>query len=366
MRTNGDDIPTYVSPDTTLRAKILDACGMTCTFCHNEGTPVLTDNRRRTRGGFISAGASGRVSIYAATNGARFLPAPMKPDQAFVDALARLRDSLELNELHLTGGEPTLHPRLPEIIGAARDVGYNVCMTSNGENGARQITACAGAGLTRVNFSIFGTTAAELAQVQHARFRDVGRAKAKITALRESIAACVDNGIKASANIVVVDKSHVERVHRLLDTYTPELSVRLLNSLDHGQASLDAIDQVLANRGATPEARYLTAGASGARTAYRLDDGRRVYVKWIRPVRLPTTCASCRFNNDTDCQEGFYGLRLYYSQEQEYLIGVCLQRMDLCLRAGDFLRHPLAHEVRRLREADYDRLIRVSSPDAIS
>jgi cyclic pyranopterin phosphate synthase len=38
------DIPKYVVKDRILKIKILDLCGMTCTFCHNEGTPVSVDN----------------------------------------------------------------------------------------------------------------------------------------------------------------------------------------------------------------------------------------------------------------------------------------------------------------------------------
>jgi len=125
----------------------------------------------------------------------------------------------------------------------------------------------------------------------------------------------------------VFDHSHATRVHRLLDEYSPHLTVRLLNSLDHGAASIDAIDAILAQRGAVAEARYITAGVSGARTAYRLPDRRRVFFKQIRPVRLPQTCAGCRFNNDTDCQEGFYGVRLYYDRTGRYHVGVCIQRM---------------------------------------
>ncbi|MDS1272688.1 radical SAM protein, partial [Lipingzhangella sp. LS1_29] len=228
------------------------------------------------------------------------------------------------------------------------------------ENGSRQIAECARAGLNRVNFSVFGTTPTELAQVQHARFRDTERAERKITALRDAIAACVEYGVTPSANIVVLDHGHIDRVHRLLDTYSPQLSVRLLNSLDHGQVSLEAIQEILDQRGAIAEARYLTAGASGARTAYRLEDGRHVYVKWIRPIRLPETCASCRFNNDTDCQEGFYGLRLYRAQTGEYLVGVCLQRMDLCWRLEGFLDHPIAREILEFRIAEHRKLLQES------
>jgi cyclic pyranopterin phosphate synthase len=350
------DIPTHVEKDTTLRAKIHDPCGLTCTFCHNEGTPVLADNHHRSATGFAASGPSGRVSIYAATNGATFLPAAMPDNAEFGIALASLRDALDLSEVHLTGGEPTLHPAVARLTKIAADAGFMVGMTSNGERGDQVLPDCAAAGLDRVNFSIFGTTPAELAEVQHPRYRKPAIAGRKIHALKRSIATCEEHGIKASANIVVLDHSHATRVHRLLDEYSPHLTVRLLNSLDHGPASIDTIETILAQRGAVAEARYITAGVSGARTAYRLPDGRRVFFKQIRPIRLPQTCAGCRFNNDTDCQEGFYGVRLYYDRTGRYHVGVCIQRMDLSLPLDEFLTSPLRAEILALREAEYHQL----------
>lgn len=349
-------IPVHVQKDTTLRVKIHDPCGLTCTFCHNEGTPVAADNHRRSAGGFATAGPSGRMSIYAATNGVTFLPAAIPANVEFGHAIAALRDALDLTEVHLTGGEPTLHPAVAKLTTLAVDAGYRVAMTSNGERGEHVLAACGAAGLDRVNFSIFGTTAAELAEVQHARYRKPAVAQRKIDALHRSIAECEAHGIKGSANIVVLDHTHAPRVHRLLDEYSPHLSVRLLNSLDHGEVSVEAIERILAERGAIAEARYVTAGVSGARTAYRLPGGRRVYFKQIRPVRLPETCAGCRFNNDTDCQEGFYGVRLYYDRTGRYQVGVCIQRMDLCLPLDQFLTSPLRDEILALREAEYQRL----------
>lgn len=349
-------VPTYVSRDTTLRVKVLDACGLTCTFCHNEGTPVAVDNRHGTTSEFTSSGPSGRVSIYAATNGATFVPAAMPVDATFGRALASLSAALGLTEVHLTGGEPTRHPAIAQLTKVAADLGLTVGMTSNGERGQRVLADCATAGLSRVNFSIFGTTAAELAEVQHARYRNIVLAERKIDALKSSIAACEAHGVAASANIVVLDHGHIARVHRLLDEYSPRLSVRLLNSLDHGIASIDAIDRILAERGAVAEAHYVTAGVSGARTAFRLPEGRRVFFKRIRRVRLPETCVGCRFNNDTDCQEGFYGVRLYYDRTGQYQVGVCIQRMDLCLPLDEFLASPLRAEILRLREIQYRQL----------
>ncbi|MQY28303.1 radical SAM protein [Nocardia aurantia] len=350
------EIPAHIDRDATLRVKIHDACGFTCTFCHNEGTPVAADNRHRPAGPFAIAGPSGRMSIYATTNGATFLPAPVPDDQTFAHALVALRNAFELTELHLTGGEPTLHPAVAGLTRIAVDAGYRVAMTSNGERGERVIPECATAGLDRVNFSIFGTTATELAEVQHTRFRNPVLAQRKIDALQRSIATCAEHGVRASANIVVPDHTHAPRVHRLLDEYSPRLTVRLLNSLDRGAVSIQAIERVLAERGAVAEAHYVTAGVSGARTAYRLPDGRRVYFKQIRPVRLPRTCAGCRFNNGTDCEEGFYGIRLYYDRSGTFHVGVCIQRMDLCMPLPQFLTSPLRHEILTLRRAEYHRL----------
>jgi cyclic pyranopterin phosphate synthase len=193
--------------------------------------------------------------------------------------------------------------------------------------------------------------------VQHAKYADERRAERKINALNESIATALRLGVKASANIVVPDYSHAERVIRLLEQHGPDLSVRLLNSLGDGEESIEAIHRILADLDAVPIAEYLTAGTSGFRTAYRLPGGRVVMFKQIRPVRLPTTCTGCRFNNATDCQEGYYGIRLYKDRLGGYLVGVCIQRMDLCMPIEEFVQSDLCAEVLQLRVEEYRRLI---------
>ncbi|MEU0091836.1 radical SAM protein [Kribbella sp. NPDC006257] len=351
-------LPVTISMDRTLRLKVIDACGMTCTFCHNEGTPVLADNLGRAPAEMTAAGRSGRVSIYLGSNGAGFLPATVAPDESLADTLALLRDALCVDELHLTGGEPTLHPKLAEVVGVGAAAGYKVCATSNGENGVRVLPACGEAGLERVNFSIFGTTAAELAQVQHGKFANTIRAERKIRALQDSIQVAVAHGIRANANIVVPNEDHVPRVHRLLSEYSPAISVRLLNSLDEGEESIEAIYGLLRDLKVVPVGIHVTAGASGWRTAYRLPTGRVVYFKQIRPVRLPETCTGCRFNNSTDCEEGYYGVRLYRDRDGVFQVGVCIQRMDLCLPVEEFVRSDLRAEILALREAEYRKLAR--------
>ncbi|MFI2005619.1 radical SAM protein [Streptomyces jumonjinensis] len=350
-------VPVTVVPDRTLRVKIIDACGLACTFCHNEGTPVATDNRNQLMEDFTSGpGRSGRVSIYLRTNGVDFLPQQIKADADFALALAAMRGSLPTNEVHFTGGEPTLHPDLPGLISIARRLGLTVGLTSNGENGAAVIPECAAAGLDRINLSVFGTTPGELAAVQGPRLASPGLAERKLAALGATIEAASRHGVKVSANIVVPDTTHVRRVLRIIEEYGRAVVVRMLVSLEDGGASLTAMRQVVDHLGAVPVQHIVTAGASDQRTRFRLPDDRFLYAKSIRPVRLPETCSGCRFNNGRDCHESYYGVRLYQAQGGPFMVGVCIQRMDLCLPLGEFVMSQRCREVATFREDEAARL----------
>ncbi|WP_033312848.1 radical SAM protein [Streptomyces iakyrus] len=339
-----NDVPVEVKPDRTVRVKIIDACGLACSFCHNEGTPVA------------APGSTGRVSIYLRTNGADFLPDRIAADTDFALALATVRGSLPTNEVHFTGGEPTLHPDLPGLITIARRLGLTVGLTSNGENGAAVLPAAAAAGLDRINLSVFGTTPAELTAVQAPRLASPKLAERKLAALDATIETATAHGIKVSANIVIPDRGHVDRVLRTIEQHGRSVVVRMLVSLEDGGASLAAMQDVVDHLGAVPVRRIITAGASDQRVRYRLPDGRTLYAKSIRPVRLPETCTDCRFNNPDDCQEGYYGVRLYRAVDGPFMVGVCIQRMDLCVPLGEFVMSQRCREVTAFRDDEAARL----------
>ena len=214
--------PVEVSKDLALRAKVLDACGLTCNFCHNEGTPVAIDNPSGLIQLGDKPGKSGRVSVFSDKNGVDFLPGKMNPnDPEYTRCLVALKTVLGLNELHLTGGEPTLHPQLPDIVRVARENGYSVSMTSNGEKGALRIAESSLQGLSKINFSVFGTTPEELAEVQNVRYQDVDLARKKIESLHESIEVAANSGIKVSANIVMGNAGHTDRVLKIIEDFGP-------------------------------------------------------------------------------------------------------------------------------------------------
>jgi cyclic pyranopterin phosphate synthase len=344
-------IPVVVGIDRSLRPKIIDNCGLTCVFCHNEGTPVAGSYDKTTLLPLPSY-KGGRVSVFEGKNGVDFIPGVMAPDEHFSSSLLRMMETTDSSELHLTGGEPTLHPELPQIVKTAKNLGYKVKMTSNGENGRHHIQACAEAGLDKINFSIFGTTPEELADVQHEKYRNTKLAQVKLNALHSSIEEAIKHGIKVDANIVMSDYSHAERVARIIDRYGDKVSVRILNDLDAGDESYLSIYKLLADLGAEPVELYVEAGTSNSRVRYRLPDGLEIFFKQIRRTTLPETCSSCSLNNDTDCSEGYYGMRLYTDTAGQYKVGVCLQRMDLTENIQDFLESDLPGEIKDHRAAE--------------
>lgn len=347
-------IPVSIGLDETARLKITDSCGMACVFCHNEGTPVAA----AYHGDISSPNFSymgGRVSVFEHSNGVNFIPGTMLPDQEFDNALDTLASSLGTRELHLTGGEPTLHQSLPELIRMARSHGFSVKLTSNGEN-YQIFKECAVAGLEKVNFSIFGATAEELAEVQCARYHNVRFATQKIKALRTSINEALNNGIKVDANIVMPDYSHADRIKRIINEYDQRISIKILNDLDKEDESYISIYRMMAELGAEPIELRVEAGSSNSRTVYRLPNGRMIFFKQIRRTTLPETCKTCSLNNNQDCKEGYYGIRTYIDSSGNYKIGVCIQRMDLTMDINDFANSNVPDEINQLRLDEWQQL----------
>lgn len=349
--------PVRVEKDHSLRLKVLDQCGMTCTFCHNEGTPVSADNRGRDASQFVGEGRSNRVSIYLGTNGADFVSGTVRPDRSLDAALGSLRERVDYDEIHLTGGEPTLHPDLPDVVGRMTDQGYNVKITSNGERFYKIAPELKAAGLNKVVFSIFGTTPEELAAVQGAKFNNPRFAAIKLDALERSIVAASDAGISAAANVVLPDASHADRVAGVIGRYGDICKIRVLNSLDQGRQSYEAVYELLASLGALPTGVNVTAGASGMSVDYRLPDGKEVSFKQIRRSHLRIACQDCPLN-DNGCDEGYYGVRMYVDGSNRYRVGVCIQRMDLTRPIDDFLSSAYPEEIARHRDDEYDTIVR--------
>ena len=348
-------IPT-IEMDDTLRIKVLDKCGMTCFFCHNEGTPVTSDV------GFQKH----RVSIYALTNLIPFTQADiLQADKvAFSGALTDLYEAGIAKEIHWTGGEPTLAKQLPSLTNAARLAGYSVKMTSNGQSGERGLAELADAGLTGVNFSIFGTTPEELAQTQGPIFQNnLKLATNRLAKMDEAMIAATELGINVKANVVISGENDIDRGLRLLENAPKSARVRFQADTGKREPSLKAIYHLLHELAARPVARTVVAGCSIDNYDYETPDSRIVTFKQTRFSRLPGVCDNCPIDKAGDCHEGYYGIRFYKDTEDTYWLSPCIQKMDTAQKLDDFLgENGLGQKVSTYREQDMARLQKQFAP----
>jgi cyclic pyranopterin phosphate synthase len=110
---------------TDLRISLTDRCQLRCTYCMPE-------------------------------EGLQWLRSKDLLDDAETVRLARIFISLGVNSIRLTGGEPTLHPRLAEMIArlAQLQPRPELSLTTNGVTLAHDAHALAKSGLDRVNISL--------------------------------------------------------------------------------------------------------------------------------------------------------------------------------------------------------------------
>jgi len=164
---------------TDLRISLTDLCSLRCTYCMPaEGLPWLAKAARLTDDEFLRLGA------------------------LFV--------RLGIRSIRLTGGEPLVHPTLPELVGrlAALQPRPEISLTTNGVSLDRQAEALAAAGLDRINVSVD--------TLDRARFAELTR-RDRLPAVLAGVAAAAGAGLRpVKINAVLVRGSNLPEAPELL------------------------------------------------------------------------------------------------------------------------------------------------------
>lgn len=108
---------------TYLRISLTEACNMACVYCLPKGFPEWKDAKH-----------------YMPYDTAKTMLETFK--------------ILGFQKVRITGGEPTLHPNLDQVISVARELGYEtISMTTNGSQ-IKDLRLLRDAGLTHINISL--------------------------------------------------------------------------------------------------------------------------------------------------------------------------------------------------------------------
>jgi len=133
------------------------------------------------------------------------------PKQEIMARMLRDKEQLDLECIDFTGGEPTLHPDMPEIVAYGRQIGLPVCIISHGQwRNMERMREIFDAGPLEFLMSIHGVAEDHDALVNPGAYEHIMRS---IDMLQDA-----DAGIPWRANCVVTRQNH-----KNLDTYAIEL-----------------------------------------------------------------------------------------------------------------------------------------------
>ncbi|MBW3583777.1 MAG: GTP 3',8-cyclase MoaA [Euryarchaeota archaeon] len=160
----------FERPFSDLRVSLNEACNLSCSYCHLEGGAMTK--------GDLTAEEFERIGRLAARCGAKYVK--------------------------ITGGEPTLHPEVVDIVRRLAPHFEAVSMTTNGTTLRRLAGLLREAGLARVNVS--------LDTVDAAAFRAL-TGGGEVDKVRDGIGAAIEAGLHpVKVNMVVLKGVNDDRI----------------------------------------------------------------------------------------------------------------------------------------------------------
>ncbi|MEJ9131164.1 radical SAM protein, partial [Bacillus thuringiensis] len=238
-----------VVPLKSIRIKITDRCHWNCWWCHNEGTGAR--NPKITK--------------------------DIEFKGEFSEKFLNLCNSLEINEVHITGGEPTTYNGLVDSIKFLKKHGFTVKMTSVG-NSEEIINKVIKSGIDGINFSLHAIETEEL----HSTQIDRSLKWTKIQQDRQfnSIFAAKEAGVKVKLNTVMASHKDISRIKEVIDwSFKHDIDMRILHEVNLLEESVNAVRELLDSYGAVEKRRKYIYGASSGTIFYDIPGKREIGFK---------------------------------------------------------------------------------------
>lgn len=298
--------------DRSVRLKVTNDCQWSCDFCHNEGTEVPSNQQKR-------------VSTFL--DPATRLMAPVTSIVVGNDSISRIArlKTVGINEVHLTGGEPTLHPELPALVSALTEQGFEVKMTTNGQGDNPLMKALAEAGLKGVNFSILSFDPVGFLATQ--RIKSLKWAERMIQRGQDTILYTRDLGVPVKINTAVLGKEDFPRVDTVR-AFAEEHNIPLvlLPSVGDRGRTEPAVFEYATTHGVEVATTEYVNNAKGSKR-YITPGGNHMDAKYLRSFHPESICGGCEHKGKDSCAERFYGLRMEFREDAPY-IRMCIQKTN--------------------------------------
>lgn len=318
-------------PGPSIRLVLTGSCQSGCNFCHLEG------NRPSGYYGLhpdIAGWKEKKANIPLIQ---RLAYAANDEDVNFINTLSKI---LEIKKVHLTGGEPSLHPEIEKFISFFNKEGFHTAITSHGEYSSDKLKSLIRAGTNSVIFSLHCVTEEEylsmdlVAQQIEEKFgleRSLIYAKSRLEMKRKNISLALersrlDKNFEVSANIVIRESPPSIAVIRFCNEIG--LKIRLQREMNKPWESDKIISDIITLLNAkkvSSDVSFDDSSRGGTDYEYNLKNGKNGFfrIKDFSPVYLNGMCNGCRLKNTPKCREKFYGIRV-----QRGYVRLCIDRHD--------------------------------------
>lgn len=222
----------------------------------------------------------------------------------------KVRENFGLNVVHLTGGEPTLHPQIVDLVEKLNNESFGVQMTTNGDSSPDLLKEIVWAGARSINFSLHAIRAESFQKMQITD-KDSGYYRGLLERKIENIMQ-IRPLVKVKINTVTIDeKTTGEVVDFAIENDIP---LRLMRNLNKVPESDKIIASILSQRGLQPVMEEVAIGDSGGSGIIYASVNQEFHspsikVKKFGEVYLSSICDDCSLKGSLKCRERFYGIR---------------------------------------------------------
>lgn len=312
-----------------IRFALLTSCQSGCDFCHLEGekqlyeigtlNPALAGWKQKTCGSLLER-LDGAVSVMD------------------VEKVIDFAHHIGANAIHLTGGEPTLHPQICDFIKMIKRECLRVTVTTHGEIGSDILNRMIDSGIDSLNFSMhvmepdqylaMDMVAQEKQRkygINNAMKYAAGRLQLKKDAIESAKAHCDIHGYPiVKINSVVRDA--IQSIQILHWSEGHGIDCRFQKNLNEKAQSDIIISEIIkllqaklsgvvSSNGDSTRSSLTFSYPAGILNEHEYEAGRfTVKEERIRQVFFDPMCDNCILKDTNRCRERFYGVRINNSE----------------------------------------------------
>ncbi len=315
----------------SIRFILTGSCQSGCNFCHLEGN-------RPPGYSTLHPDISGWKEKDKHLSLLQRLSYPVT--DADVNFVINLAKTLRIRKIHLTGGEPTIHPGVYDFVRLFKRSDLDVAITTHGEYSLEVLEKLIRSGINSIVFSLHCITPEEyltldlIAQDIENSFgleKSLIYAASKLAMKKKNILSCLDwmkrnQKFEVAVNHVLRSSSATIGVIRFCNEHG--LPVRLqrdMNKVVESDYVIDDIISILNAKKTSEEIGFHDSSKGGSDYQYRLKNGQKgsFRLKDFSPIYLPLICEGCVLSGTARCREKFYGLRVQHGQ-----VRLCIDRHD--------------------------------------